>query len=81
MFTMACKELGEVLIKAHRDRITVRVIYGRRADQLPNREATESRYPGSNGQNTFFMHHKFVVVDNKALVNGSLKLDESGCVQ
>ncbi len=75
MFTMASKELSEVLIRARRDRIVVRVITdteqigasGSRIGRL-RRAGIQVRTDNSS----FFMHHKFVVVDNKMLINGSL---------
>lgn len=81
MFTMACKELGEVLIKAHRDRITVRVITDAEQTGAYGSQIKKLRRAGIRvrmDKTTFFMHHKFVVVDNKVLVNGSLNWTNQG---
>lgn len=75
MFTMACRELAEILIKAHQDGIMVRVITdseqtGTCGSQIRNLRRAGIQVRTDN--TTFFMHHKFVLVDRKILINGSL---------
>ncbi len=75
MFTMASKELSQMLIKAKKDRIAVRVITDIEQIKANGSKIGSLRRAGiqvRTDNSSCFMHHKFVVVDNKLLINGSL---------
>lgn len=75
MFTMASKELSEMLIRARKDRIVVRVITDTEQIGASGSRIGSLRRAGiqvRTDNSSFFMHHKFVVVDRQVLINGSL---------
>ena len=74
MFTINCRELGDAVIEQHKNGVVVRVLtddeqMGSTGSQIEKfrREGIQVRHDLSS----FFMHHKFVVIDRKTLVNGS----------
>ena len=75
VFTISCQELSDVLINAHQRGVIVRVItdneqmfsFGSRIESL-RRAGVQVR----NDNTSYYMHHKFAVIDNNCLVNGSL---------
>lgn len=75
VFTMSCKELGDVLISAHSNGIPVRVITDNEQSMVSGSQTERLRRNGiqvRTDNSAYFMHHKFAVVDEKTLVNGSL---------
>ena len=75
VFTMSCKELGDVLINAHSNGIPVRVITDNEQSMVSGSQIERLRKRGvqvRTDNSAYFMHHKFAVVDEKTLVNGSL---------
>ena len=74
VFTINCRELADVVVQLHNDGVVVRVLtddeqMGSTGSQIEKfrREGILVRHDLSS----FFMHHKFVVIDRKRLVNGS----------
>lgn len=75
VFTMSCKELGEVLINAHSNGVVVRVITDNEQSMVSGSQIERLRKKGiqvRTDNSSYFMHHKFAVVDMKILINGSL---------
>ena len=75
MFTMACRELSGVLIKAHEEGAVVRVITDKEQIGMSGSQIEALRRAGiqvRNDNTSYFMHHKFVLVDGEVLINGSL---------
>lgn len=74
VFTINCRELADATIQLHKSGVVVRVLtddeqMGSTGSQIEKfrREGIQVRHDLSS----FFMHHKFVVIDQKRLVNGS----------
>ena len=74
VFTINCRELADAVIEQHKNGVVVRVLtddeqMGSTGSQIEKfrREGIQVRHDLSS----FFMHHKFVVIDDKTLVNGS----------
>lgn len=74
VFTINCRELADATIQLHKSGVVVRVLtddeqMGSTGSQIEKfrREGIQVRHDLSS----FFMHHKFVVIDRKRLVNGS----------
>lgn len=75
IFTFSCKEIGDVLINAHRCGIVVRCITDNEQVFATGSQVERLRRAGiqvRHNFNSYFMHHKFAVVDQDILVNGSL---------
>ena len=75
MFTIACRELSEILIRAHRDGLIVRVIMDVEQTRAIGSQLVRMRRAGievRTDNTSYFMHHKFVLIDGKMLINGSL---------
>lgn len=75
VFTMSCKELGEVLINAHSNGVVVRVITDNEQSMVTGSQIETLRKKGIQVRTdnvAYFMHHKFALVDEKTLINGSL---------
>ena len=81
MFTFSCQELAQVLINAHQRGVVVRVItdteqvhsLGSQVEWL-RREGIQVR----NDNTSYYMHHKFAIIDDRCLVNGSLNWTVQG---
>ena len=74
VFTINCRELADATVQLHKSGVVVRVLtddeqMGSTGSQIEKfrREGIQVRHDLSS----FFMHHKFVVIDRKCLVNGS----------
>ena len=74
VFTINCRELADAVIQLHKSGVVVRVLtddeqMGSTGSQIEKfrREGIQVRHDLSS----FFMHHKFVVIDRKRLANGS----------
>lgn len=75
VFTISCKELGDVLINAHHNGLIVRVISDNEQLLASGSQIERLRRAGiqvRNDSTSYFMHHKFTVIDDQVLVNGSL---------
>lgn len=74
VFTINCRELADAVIRQHNNGVVVRVLtddeqMGSTGSQIEKflREGIQVRHDLSS----FFMHHKFAIIDRKTLVNGS----------
>lgn len=75
VFVLSCKELGDVLINAHRSGVVVRVVTDNEQSTVTGSQVGRLRRVGiqvRNDNSSYFMHHKFALVDESVLVNGSL---------
>ena len=75
VFTVSCKELGDVLINAHHSNLVVRVITDNEHLTATGSQIERLRKAGiqvRNDNTSYFMHHKFAVIDKDILINGSL---------
>lgn len=74
VFTINCHELANSVVHLHKKGVVVRILtdneqIGSHGSQIEKfrREGIQVRHDLSS----FFMHHKFVIVDNETLINGS----------
>ena len=74
VFTINCRELADAVVLLHKSGVVVRVLtddeqMGTIGSQIEKfrREGIQVRHDLSS----FFMHHKFAVIDRKQLLNGS----------
>ena len=75
VFTISCKELCDVLINAHHDGVVVRVITDKEQSFVSGSQVERLRRMGiqvRTDNTSYFMHHKFAVIDERTLINGSL---------
>lgn len=75
VFTISSQELGDVLINAHLRGVVVRVITDNEQLHSAGSQVERLRRAGiqvRTDNSSYFMHHKFVVVDSSTLVSGSL---------
>lgn len=81
VFVITCKELVDVLINAHRNGLVVRVISDGEQMTVPASQIERLRKMGvqvRNDSSSYFMHHKFAVIDDKVLASGSLNWSLQG---
>ncbi|XP_033736395.1 mitochondrial cardiolipin hydrolase-like isoform X3 [Pecten maximus] len=74
VFVMTCTDLTDLLIQAHRRGVCVRVITDCEQVDATGSQVWRLRSEGiavRTDGSSFFMHHKFVVIDEKTLINGS----------
>ena len=75
VFVLTCKELADVLVNAHQNGVEVRVISDNEQSFASGSQVERLRKVGiqvRNDGSSYFMHHKFAVVDDRLLVSGSL---------
>lgn len=75
VFAFSCKELGDVLINAHSNGVFVRVITDNEQSVVSGSQIERLRKKGiqvRTDKASYFMHHKFALVDEETLINGSL---------
>ena len=76
VFTISNQKLSDILIKAHQSRgVVVRVVTDNEQLKVNGKEIQKMRRAGiqvRHNNSSLFMHHKFAVVDNSLLLNGSL---------
>lgn len=75
VFTISCKELGDVLINAHHDGVIVRVITDKEQSFVSGSQVERLRRMGiqvRTDNTSYYMHHKFAVIDERIVINGSL---------
>lgn len=75
VFTISCKELADVLINAHHNGLVVRVISDNEQMTVSGSQIEKLRRAGvqvRNDSKSYFMHHKFALVDEEILASGSL---------
>ena len=82
VFTISCQEFGAVLINAHQRGVIVRVITDNETDVfhlvLRLSHYGELEWQVRNDNTSYYMHHKFVLIDNSCLVSGSLNWTVQG---
>lgn len=81
VFTISCQELGAVLINAHQRGVIVRVITDNEQMFSSGSQIESLRRAGvqvRNDNTSYYMHHKFVLIDNSCLVSGSLNWTVQG---
>ncbi|OWF50824.1 mitochondrial cardiolipin hydrolase-like [Mizuhopecten yessoensis] len=74
VFVLTCTDLTDLLIQAHKRGVRVRVITDCEQVDATGSQVWRLRSEGvavRTDESSFFMHHKFVVIDEKTLVNGS----------
>ena len=74
VFTISCQELAETVINMHKRGVIVRVITDNEQMELNCSQAERFRREGiqvRHDSSSFFMHHKFVIIDSRILINGS----------
>ena len=75
IFTFSCKELKDVLVCAHQNGVVVRVITDNEQVAASGSQVASLRRAGIQVRHdcvSYFMHHKFAIVDEKILASGSL---------
>ena len=75
IFAFSCKEIGDILIDAHRGGIVVRVIADNEQISSSGSQVERLRRAGIQVRHNFtsyLMHHKFAIIDQTFLINGSL---------
>lgn len=75
VFAFSCKELADTLINAHSNGVVVRVITDNEQSMVSGSQIERLRKKGIQvriDNSAYFMHHKFALVDEKILINGSL---------
>lgn len=75
MYCFTSLELIDVLIEAHQRGVVVRVITDCEQESANGKLVSRLRRAGIQvrmDESSYFMHHKFAVLDEKVLVNGSL---------
>ncbi|KAL5018209.1 hypothetical protein ScPMuIL_003931 [Solemya velum] len=74
VFVFTCSSLADILVEAHKKGVVVRVITDDEQVDVSNSQIWKLRKEGiivRTDRSSFFMHHKFVVVDQAFLMNGS----------
>ncbi|XP_057310726.1 uncharacterized protein LOC130648684 [Hydractinia symbiolongicarpus] len=74
VFTITSQDLADVLIQQHKAGIVVRVITDCEKMDLNCSQIERFRASGiqvRHDKTSYFMHHKFAIVDKKVLINGS----------
>lgn len=75
MFTLSCRELSDIVIGAHQRGVVVRVIADNEQSHSTGSQIERLRRAGiqvRTDDSSYFMHHKFVIVDEQILMSGSL---------
>ena len=74
IYAITARDFSDILINAHRRGVVIRILTDNEQQGLPNSQIQQLRRAGIQVRHntSFFMHHKFVVVDSKCLVTGSL---------
>ncbi|XP_041363642.1 mitochondrial cardiolipin hydrolase-like [Gigantopelta aegis] len=74
VYTICCKELCDILISHHKRGVAVRVVTDNDQLNLTGAQVWRLRSEGvpvRTGNSSYYMHHKFVIVDRELLLNGS----------
>lgn len=74
VFAITAKDFSDILINAHRRGVVVRLLTDNEQQGLTGSQVQQLRRAGIQVRHnsSFYMHHKFVVIDCKCLVTGSL---------
>lgn len=74
VFLICCKELAEILTGLHKQNIRVRIICDDEQVDISGSQIWTLRQEGISvrtDSSSFLMHHKFIIIDRKLLLNGS----------
>ena len=74
VFTISCHELANAALKLHETGIAVRIITNEEHEALSGSQIERFQREGiqvRHDKTSFYMHHKFVVVDGSVLITGS----------
>ncbi|KAJ8318461.1 hypothetical protein KUTeg_003552 [Tegillarca granosa] len=82
VFVLSCADLADILILVHKRGVMVRIITDNEQVNVQGSQIWRLRSEGKfsclfsgiivrTDNSSFFMHHKFVVIDNEILINGS----------
>ncbi|XP_052069010.1 uncharacterized protein LOC127708201 [Mytilus californianus] len=74
VFVITCSDLAELLIKSHKKGVVVRVVTDNEQVDVPGSQIWKLRKAGIPvriDNSSFFMHHKFAIIDQEHLMNGS----------
>ncbi|XP_066926773.1 uncharacterized protein [Clytia hemisphaerica] len=74
VFVITSQDLADILIKKHKEGIIVRIVTDCEKMDLNCSQIEQMRAKGiqvRHDKTSYFMHHKFALVDDKFLVNGS----------
>ena len=74
VFTITSQDLADILIKKHKEGVIVRIVTDCEKMDLNCSQIEQMRANGiqvRHDKTSYFMHHKFALVDDKFLVNGS----------
>ncbi|KAL4239485.1 Mitochondrial cardiolipin hydrolase [Mactra antiquata] len=74
VFVICCIDLADLLIAAHKRHVLVRVISDGEQTEITGSQIWNLRKAGiavRTNKSSFLMHHKFVVIDDQLLLNGS----------
>ena len=74
IFTISSQDLADIIIKKHKEGIIVRVVTDYERMDSNCSQIEQFRASGiqvRHDRTSYFMHHKFAIVDHKLLINGS----------
>ncbi len=74
VFTISCHELANAALKLHETGIAVRIITNEEHEALSGSQIERFQREGiqvRHDKTSFYMHHKFVIVDGSVLITGS----------
>ena len=74
VFTISCHELANAALKLHKTGIPVRIITNEEHEALSGSQIERFQREGiivRHDKTSFYMHHKFVLVDGTVLITGS----------
>lgn len=74
IYLFTCRDLGKIILELHRRGVQVRIITDRSQSYEDGSQIGTFRAEGIPircNSSTFLMHHKFVLLDRKMLINGS----------
>ncbi|XP_071107223.1 uncharacterized protein [Haliotis cracherodii] len=80
VFVICCQDLADILIQLHKQGKVVRIITDDEQVEMAGSQIWRFRKEGVSvrtDHSSFFMHHKFVIVDKKILINGSFNWSRS----
>ena len=80
IFAITAKDFSDILISTHRRGVIVRVLTDHEQQGLTGSQIQQLRRAGIQVRlnTSFYMHHKFVVIDGKCLLTGSLNWTNQG---
>jgi len=74
VFTISSQDLADILIRKHNEGIIVRIITDYEKMDLNCSQVEQFRSNGiqvRHDKTSYFMHHKYAIIDNQVLINGS----------